>query len=76
MWYLYCLQCTLLQEKWVGLLHHVTNEHEWLLGECKREELQGLPTDTNGQEIAYLDQTNQHFKFYRKLSLTGPGWNH
>lgn len=24
----------MLQDKWVGLLHHVTGEHAWALGEC------------------------------------------
>ena len=24
-----------MQEKWLGLLHHVQNEHEWILGRYK-----------------------------------------
>ena len=28
-----------LQVKWLGLLHHVVDEHEWMLGECDHREL-------------------------------------
>ena len=63
----------MLQEKWVGLLHHVTNEHEWLFGECEHEALTGPPTDTNGQEIAYFSPQEPAFQVLRKI-VTDRRW--
>ena len=62
-----------LQEKWVGLLHHVTNEHEWIFGQCKHEPLTGPPTDTNGQQITYFRTPEPAFQVLRKI-VTDRAW--
>ena len=32
-------KCLFLKNKWIGLLHHVCDEHEWTGGQCDHEEL-------------------------------------
>lgn len=29
-----CVQCFITQARWRGTLHHVTNKHEWVLGDA------------------------------------------
>ena len=27
-----------IQDKWIGLLHHVCNQHEWIGGKCEHDD--------------------------------------
>lgn len=46
---------------WISLLHHVQNEHMWILGRCDHIDadgvdcLSGPPTDENRQVIPYFE---------------------
>ena len=58
-----------LQERWLSLLHHVANEHQWLTLECDHGPLTDLPRDGNGKVIQYFDKRETAFKALQKLAL-------
>ena len=55
--------------KWISLLHHVTDEHQWLDGECEHEALTGTPTDHDGKDIPYFSKDESAFRALQKLVL-------
>ena len=58
-----------VQVNWASLLHHVTNEHEWIGGKCVHEELTDLPTDQDGRELEYFSKAEPAFRALQKLIL-------
>ena len=65
--------CFVQQEKWISLLHHVLNDHDWLLGRCEHLPLTGPPTDGNGTEILYFNQQKLAFRILWKI-ITDKAW--
>ena len=61
------------KEKWFTVLHHVLNDHNWLLGRCEHQALSGPPTDSNGSTISYFNQQEPAFKVLRKI-ITDRAW--
>ena len=55
--------------KWASVLHHITNDHDWLLGSCEHPPLTGPPTDSNGKEIIYFNMDEPAFKPLRKIVM-------
>lgn len=55
------------------MLHHVTNEHEWICEECEREPPTGPPTDVNGQQISYFRIGEPAFQVLQKI-VTDQAW--
>ena len=48
--YVLCVCCVIsytfmLQETWIGIIHHVCREHEWDEGECQHGPLTQLESD-------------------------------
>ena len=62
-----------MQVKWLGLLYHVTNEHEWLSGQCDHEQLTGPPTDGKGNVIEYFRIDESALQALRRL-MTDKQW--
>ena len=62
-----------MQVKWLGLLHHVTNEHEWLSGQCDHEQLTGPPMDGKGNVTEYFRRDESAFQALRRL-MTDKRW--
>ena len=60
-------------EKWISVLHHVLNDHDWVLGKCEHELLTGPPTDGNGVEITYFNQQESAFRMLQKI-VTDKNW--
>ena len=58
-----------IQVNWTSLLHHVTNEHEWIGGKCVHEPLTDLPTDRDGKVLEYFSKTEPAFRALQKLVL-------
>ena len=59
----------LLQAKWIGVLHHVLDEHEWLDGACEHEPLSEPPTDVNGVVLKYFSRDEPAFRALQKLIM-------
>lgn len=55
---------SLLKNKWIGLLHHVCNDHEWTGGQCDHKEL--VPDD---QHPPWFDRRDQDFAALQKVIL-------
>ena len=74
-WCYTCIIVLLLfkQVKWLSLLHHVTNEHEWLSGQCDHEQLSGPPTDGKGNTIEYFNRDEPAFQALKRL-MTDKRW--
>ena len=51
----------------------MTNEHEWICGECEHEQLTGPPTDVNGLEISYFRTGEPAFQVLQKI-VTDRTW--
>ena len=56
-----------LQTKWISVLHHVSNEHKWITGECEHEELEGPPAE-NDKVIPYF-KNEPPFQNLQKIVL-------
>ena len=53
--------------KWVSLLHHIQDKHEWLSGKCEHSPLTDLPTDSTGNTIAYFNRNDKDFQALSKV---------
>ena len=63
-----------MQDKWIGLLHHVCNDYDWLGGSCDLPEDHSLPwfdrraKDFEALQKIILDPSLlESFKFYIKF---------
>ena len=52
-----------MQDKWIGLLHHVCNDHDWPGGSCDHGE---LPED---HSLPWFDRRAKDFKALQKIIL-------
>lgn len=55
--------------KWSALLHHVTNEHEWLTGKCDHEQLVEPPSDGDGNMLEYFTKDEPAFRAVQNLIM-------
>ena len=62
-----------MKERWVGLLHHIVNEHEWIGGECGHQPSIEAPTDGSGNIIPYFHRKEAAFKILQKI-VTDKAW--
>ena len=54
----------LLQVKWIGLLHHIVNEHKWALGECEHDELE------ENRQKPWLEKSSPPHNTLRELMMS------
>ena len=52
-----------MQDKWIGLLHHVCNDHDWPGGSCDHGE---LPED---HSVPWFDRRVKDFEALQKIIL-------
>ena len=52
-------------DKWIGLLHHICNEHQWLGGQCDH----GDDDDTQDKSLPYFDRRDKDFEELQKVIL-------
>lgn len=52
-----------MQDKWIGLLHHVCNDHDWPGGSCDHGE---LPED---HSLPWFDRRAKDFEALQKIIL-------
>ena len=57
----------MLQVKWVGVLHNVLNDHEWLNGVSEHDMLS--TTDMNGLVLEYFSREQPAFRVLKKLVM-------
>lgn len=50
------------QNKWIGLLHHVCDEHDWVGGSCEHNELQE-------HSLPWFDHMQKDFEALQKIIL-------
>ena len=60
----YKSMCPYLQTKWIGLLHHISGEHERETGECDHEQL-----DEQEEHLPYFDKHGKDFEAVQKIVL-------
>ena len=48
--------------KWVSLLHHVQDEHQWSNGMCEHDPLVDGPTDSDGRQLHHFSRYEPAFK--------------
>ena len=53
-----------LHNKWLGLLHHVCNDHEWTGGQCDHEEV-----TEDGGHPPWFDRRDKDFVTLQKIIL-------
>ena len=58
-----------LQERWLSVLHHVANEHQWITLQCDHAAVIGPPRDGHGNVLQYFDKREPAFKALQKLAL-------
>lgn len=59
---------SLVQDTWVGVLHHVCGEHSWASGRCKHEDQENTEGPNN-----YLNKDSKAMAALRKIVLD-PKW--
>ena len=52
-----------LQDMWIGLLHHVCNDHEWLGGKCTHHE------GVHDENLPWFDRRDKDFVELQKVIL-------
>ncbi|XP_028406803.1 uncharacterized protein LOC114529245 [Dendronephthya gigantea] len=52
-----------MKDKWIGLLHHICNEHEWLEGQCDHED------DEHDEHLAWFDPRDKDYQELQKIIL-------
>ena len=52
-----------LQDMWIGLLHHVCNDHEWLGGRCTHHE------GVHDENLPWFDRRDKDFVELQKVIL-------
>ena len=52
------------KDKWLSLMHHVCNEHEWTTGGCDHEEM-----EPGEEHPPWFDQRDQDFEVLQKVVL-------
>lgn len=52
----------LVQSTWIGLLHHVCNEHDWSGGSCEHGELEE-------HDLPWFDRRDKDFEALQKIVL-------
>ena len=55
---------SILQTKWIGLLHHISGEHEWETGECDHEEI-----DEQESHLPYFEKNGKDFEAVQMIVL-------
>ena len=50
-----------LQAKWISLLHHVQDSHQWLGREFEHSPFTNAPTNSNGSIITYFNCNEKDF---------------
>ena len=48
---------------WLGLLHHVCNEHEWVGGKCDHD------IDDHDESLPWFDRRDKDFQELQKIIL-------
>jgi hypothetical protein len=58
----FIFQCSLsfFKDSWLGVLHHIAGEHEWVDGECEHGPLVATEVDKT-----YLDKNSKAFETLR-----------
>lgn len=51
-----------MKNKWIGLLHHVCDEHDWVGGSCEHDELQE-------HSLPWFDRRDKDFEALQKIIL-------
>ena len=51
------------------MLHHITDEHEWMMGKCDREPLVEPPRDGDRNILQYFAKDEPAFKTVQKLIM-------
>jgi len=67
--------CVILQVKWISLLHHIQDEHEWISGKCEHSPLTDAPTDSTGHTIAYFNRDDKDFQALSNVVRNNGGWS-
>ena len=52
-----------LKDMWIGLLHHVCNNHDWLSGKCHHEE------GAHDENLPWFDRRDKDFVELQKVIL-------
>ena len=52
-----------IQDKWIGLLHHICNEHGWLGGQCDDHD------DNPDESLPWFDRHDKDFTELQKIIL-------
>ncbi|KAK3751567.1 hypothetical protein QZH41_017779 [Actinostola sp. cb2023] len=53
----------IMKDKWIGLLHHVTNSHEWVGGQCDHDTL------VDHDNLKWFDRRDKDFEALQKVIL-------
>ena len=60
---------TKLKEKWIGLLHHITDEHEWVFGESVNSCDHAPYTEEDRRNRSWLSRDSPAFEVLQKAVL-------
>ena len=63
MHYMYIFFVTNQQDMWIGLLHHVCNNHEWLGGKCQHLE------EDHDEDLPWFNRRDKDFLELQKVIL-------
>lgn len=55
------------QDKWIGLLHHICNDHQWLGGQCDHVDTDG--DDSHDKSLPFFDRRDKDFMELQKVIL-------
>lgn len=53
-----------VQDKWIGLLHHICNQHQWLGGQCDHDE-----NFDHDEALPWFDHRDKDFIELQKVIL-------
>ena len=60
-----CMPLSVFQDRWEGIVHHVTGSHEWIGGGCEHSDL----VERDSQEKSPLAKDSLAMKLLRDLVL-------
>ena len=63
------VHCIYTRLKWVSVLHHVCDEHQWTTGECSHDSTSDRPTMADGTVIPYFYKDDADFAALQKIVL-------
>ena len=56
-----------MRERWLSMLHHIANEHQWIKQQCDHAAEIGSLRDGHGNVLQYFDKRESAFKALQKL---------